>query len=646
MRSGPRSGAARGLLLGFALCPALLAAPAAEAFSIFGIHLWGEKEPSDDTVDVIDPLPYDVTFNVSGGEDGFEKRMQRASGLYTDREKPASGRAGLLAKARGDYRRLLAAAYAAGYYGPQISIRAAGQEVSELTLAADLPPRVPITIDIVAGPQFLFGRTDIVNPPPAAVSDADQVDTPASVGFAPGEPALSGAINQASAVSIERWRQVAHAKAREADREAIADHATSRLDVSLTLDPGRAAHYGPTRVTGSKRTDPDFIAYMADLPEGQPFDPDDVQAGQDRLNRLGIFRSLRFEEADEIGPDGSLPMTVTVEDRKPRTVGIGGTLSTIDGVGVAAYWMHRNLWGRGERLRFDASIDGLGQSANPSDLDYNLGVVFTKPGFWTPDTSFITSAVASQLDYDTYRERSITGRVGISRMFGDRLTGELFGEVSKARFEDGFGIRHFTTFGLVGTAAYDRRNDPLNATEGYYIAAQFQPFYESHYGNLAAQGTLEGRGYLGFGEDDKFVLAGRALVGSYVGAPIDESPPDLLFFAGGGGSIRGYAYRSIGVEGFNSEGEAIETGGRGLFEVSAEFRYRFRESMGAVAFVDSGFVSADPSFGGDNQLRTGTGLGFRYYTGIGVLRADLATPVNPRPQDSPVALYIGIGQAF
>ena len=33
-------------------------------------------------------------------------------------------------------------------------------------------------------------------------------------------------------------------------------------------------------------------------------------------------------------------------------------------------------------------------------------------------------------------------------------------------------------------------------------------------------------------------------------------------------------------------------------------------------------------------MRTGAGLGVRYFTGIGVLRADLATPLNPRPDDS------------
>ena len=78
---------------------------------------------------MIDPLPYTVDLAVAGGDGGLERQLETASSLWTDRETPASGTAGLLAKARGDYRRLLAALYAAGYYGPSISIRAAGQEV-------------------------------------------------------------------------------------------------------------------------------------------------------------------------------------------------------------------------------------------------------------------------------------------------------------------------------------------------------------------------------------------------------------------------------------------------------------------------------------------------------------------------------------
>ena len=219
-------------------------------------------------------------------------------------------------------------------------------------------------------------------------------------------------------------------------------------------------------------------------------------------------------------------------------------------------------------------------------------------------------------------------------------------QASRSRYEDDFGTRDFTILALLGSGAYDRRNDPLDATRGYYVAATFQPFYEFEFGNVAVRGTLEGRGYLSFGAEDRLTLAGRALVGSYGGASTEESPPDLLFFAGGGGSVRGYAYHSIGVENFEFEGEEIVVGGAGLFETSAELRYRFTERWGGVGFVDTGLVTENGTLSGESDFRVGAGAGVRYYTGIGVLRADVATPVTPRDEDGYVALYIGIGQAF
>ncbi len=626
----------------------MTAVPAA-GFSLFGLHLWGDRE-TEDPFEVIDPLNYTVTLTVVGGdEDGLQGRMENASSLWTDRERPVSGNGGLLSKARGDYRRLLAALYAAGYYGPEISIRAAGQEVADLTLAFDFPQGVPIAIRIAPGPAFRFGATDIVNRPPAKVQKNDEADgdTPELVGFVTGEPALSGVIDQVSAISVERWRQLSRAKAREAEREVIANHADDRLDVTLTLDPGRAAHYGPVRVTGRTRVSPAFIVYMADLKQGDSFDPDEIQAAQDRLGRLGVFRSLRFVEADEIEPDGSLPMTIAVEDRRPRTIGFGGTLSTIDGVGVTAFWQHRNLFGHAEQLRFDAGIDGLGGSLNPEDYDYNIGVTFTRPGIFNPDTNFITSLIGQRVNYDTYRERSVTASAGFSRQFGARLTGSAFLEASRARYDDDFGIRHFTTLSVVGNAAYDARDDPFDAHRGYFLALEAQPFYEFEYGNPAARGTLEGRIYKSFGQEESLVLAARAKVGSYVGPDIAESPPDLLFFAGGGGSVRGYPYQGIGVEIEETPGNTFVTGGKGLFEASGEVRYRINESFGAVGFVDSGIVTENSGLSGiTSSVRTGVGLGVRYYTGIGILRADLATPLEPLPGDSRIALYIGIGQAF
>jgi translocation and assembly module TamA len=614
------------------------------AFELFGLHLWGEREEESGLIEIPDPLNYEVSIVAP---DEVRSTIESASALWDQREQPVAGKAGLLSRSRGDYRRVLGALYTEGYFGAGVSIQANGAEVADLTLSADIPNNSRVIIAVEPGPLFRFGTADIENAPPLVIEDNEVFEPPSSVGFETGEDARLSAIDAASNLTITQWRQLSRAKAREVGREAIADHTRSALDATVTLDPGPVVRYGPVTNSGSARVDSAFITYMVDLPRGVEYDPDDVDDARNRLSNLGVFDSIRMEEAEVLGPNGEMPIHVTVEDRRRRGIGVGGTYSTIDGLGLSAYWLHRNLFGRAEQLRFDASIEGLITTSSWQDYDYNAGVTFTKPGVFTPDTSFIASLVADQSDYDTYRETSLTGQAGFSHAFTRNLTGELYGEISKARYEDDFGDRDFLTFGLIGRGTYDRRDNEFDATRGYYLQAEVQPFYEAEYGNVAARGTLEGRVYHGFGESKNFVLAGRAKVGSYVGASIEESPPDLLFFAGGGGSVRGYAYQSIGLERRDSDGDTIVTGGKSLAEASVETRYRFGTSnFGAVAFADAGLVNAGSDFTDTGDVRVGVGLGARYYTSFGPLRVDAAIPLDKDEDDDSFGIYIGIGQAF
>jgi translocation and assembly module TamA len=52
-------------------------------------------------------------------------------------------------------------------------------------------------------------------------------------------------------------------------------------------------------------------------------------------------------------------------------------------------------------------------------------------------------------------------------------------------------------------------------------------------------------GYYALDDDAWYILAGRITAGSIVGATVEDIPPSHLFFAGGGGSVRGYQYRSL-----------------------------------------------------------------------------------------------------
>jgi translocation and assembly module TamA len=632
----------RALLGALLVTGALGLATPALGLTLFGIRLWGDA-PAEE-VDVIDPFPYTVSISVVTEIDNLRRSVEAASALWAERDAPAAGRAGLIAMARGDYRRILAALYNAGHYGPEISIRIAGREASEITLADPLPPEPPVEVTVVPGPRFRFGIAEIVNAPPFVDAEGRPVEEdPESVGFAVGATARAGAVGAAAQLAVDRWRALGHALADETGRDIVADHATSLLEARIVVEPGPVARYGQVGVSGARRVDPAFIAYMARLPEGRRFDPEDLAAAQARLLRLGTFSLVAIDEAEALTPDGRLPLTVRVEERLPRSFGIGATLGTLDGLGLEGFWLHRNLRGRAEQLRFDANISRIGAERAPQDLTYQLGVTYVQPGVFNPDTNFTTSLVGRQQELDTYRETALTFRLGLTRDFGGDVNGEIALEVERSRVRDAFGTRDFLTIGPVARGQIDRRDDPLDATRGYFLAAQAGPFYELQFGNIAARGTLEGRAYASLDEDSRFVLAGRGRLGSYVGPDQAESPPGQLFFAGGGGSIRGYGFRSIGVE-TGIGGQPV--GGRSLVETSGELRARFGTRFGAVGFVDGGYVAEDATFGGDFDWRFGAGVGLRYYTGFGPLRVDLATPLNPRPQDPTVALYIGIGQAF
>jgi translocation and assembly module TamA len=121
-----------------------------------------------------------------------------------------------------------------------------------------------------------------------------------------------------------------------------------------------------------------------------------------------------------------------------------------------------------------------------------------------------------------------------------------------------------------------------------------------------------------------------------------DIPATRRFYAGGGGSVRGYAYRTLSPLG--PFGHLI--GGRSLFEASVEARIKITDTIGIVPFFDAGmaFDVELPDF--KQELQYAAGLGLRYYTPIGPIRLDVAAPLNPRKGDKPVAVYISIGQAF
>ena len=634
---------ARHVLSICALCVAAaglgLAATPVAAFDLFGLKLFEDPNAVDAAAVIADPQPYAVTVAVNGAGD-IESVVRNASALVADQDAPASGAAGLLAKARGDYRRIVAALYGEGYYGGVVSIRVGGEEAAKLAPDVNLPDPVDVVLSVDPGPLFRFNSVTIANQAPVSSDPGDYVEPPSLRGFGAGEIARAGTIAKAETLVLEAWRQQGFAKAAIASRDVVADHARSTVDVTITVNPGRQAAFGTVSVSGTERMDPEFLRRQTGLTVGEEYDPDELERAQKRLDRLEVFRSARLEAAESIGSDGLLPYSLIVQELPGARFGVGANYSSIDGLGVEAFHLWRNLFGQAERLRLDARISSIAYPVDTAQFDYLFGGTFTKPGVFTPDTDLVAAVSAERNVYKTYSETSGLAKVGLMHQFSDEISFEGGTSLERSRIDDAFGTRDFTTAGVYAGTTLDFRDSKVDATSGWYAEASLEPFYEFQFANAGAKATVEGRTYFGFGETDPFVLAGRLKAGAVLGPDLSEISPDKLFFAGGGGSVRGYGYKSIGVS-----ANGTVTGGRYLLEGSLEARAKVTESIGVVGFVDGGYVAADV-FPGIEDLRIGVGAGVRYYTGLGPLRLDVAIPLNKKAGDSDYAVYVGIGQAF
>lgn len=548
-------------------------------------------------------------------------------------ETAARGDAGpqdILAAARADYARLAGALYEVGRYGAVISIRVDGREAAEISPLSE-PARVGrIVIRVQPGPLFTFSRAEV-----APLAPGTQLPE----GYRQGAPAFSGAVQDAAEAGAGRWRGLGHAKVEIADQRVTADHRGARLSSEIVLAPGPRLRFGKLRIMSDSAVRPERLRAIAGLPAGQVYSPAEVEMASRRLRRTGAFTSVVLEDADDIGPGDRLDVEATLTDAKPRRFGFGAELSSLEGLTLSGFWLHRNLMGGAERLRIEGEIGGIG--GDSGGIDYSLSTRFERPATFTPDTDLFLEARAQELDEPDYRERSLRLGGGLSHIFSDDLTGEAGLAYQLSDIDDDLGSRRLEHLLLPARLTYDTRDDPLDATGGVFYDLDATPFAGLDTDSLGARLHFDARTYWAFGRNDRLVLATRGQLATVAGAGLAEVPPDMLFFSGGAGTVRGQPYQSLGVD----LGGGRKIGGRSFAAASMELRAKLRDAWSVVGFADAGFVGSDSWWGNPSDTHYGAGLGVRYDTGLGPIRVDLATPLDSDAGED-FELYIGIGQAF
>lgn len=540
----------------------------------------------------------------------------------------------LFAAARADYGRLLGALYADGRYGGVIHIRIDGREASDIP-ALDVPSRIGnITVTVDPGPLFTFRQARMRPYAPGTALPPAYLDT---------APARSTAIVAAAEAGIDGWRALGHAKAAVEDQKTTADFRSHTVDNWIYLHPGPVVTFGPLTIEGYQRMKLSRLVKIADFPTGKQFDPDELDAVIRRLHRTGVFKSVTLTEDKTLGPGNTLGYHLGLVEEKKRRMGAGAEWSTADGAALTAYWMHRNLFGGAERLKIDGAISGI--AGTSGGIDYALGVRLDRPATFSRDTTAFVESRIERLDESDYTADKASFSFGLSREFSPQLTvtAGLGYEASDVR--DQSGKRHYRLVTGPATLVWDRRDKPLDAAHGFYLGATATPFVGLGSTGSGAQLTADGRVYKGLGADDRLVLAARVQMGTVVGPSLLSTPRDYLFYSGGGGTVRGQPYQSLGVNVLRVRATQVRTGGMSFAAASAEARAKVTGNIGAVAFADVGYVSAQDFFGGPDGWHGGAGVGVRYGTPIGPVRLDVAAPVGGHTGNG-IQVYLGIGQAF
>lgn len=539
-----------------------------------------------------------------------------------------------------------------GYYDGEVvrqlsgGHRARDDEDADAAVSAREPS---VRFDILPGVRYRFGRIDLGALPRLPEPDASRLID--AFGIQPGDPLYADRIVEREIELRVALGESGYPFSELDEPQLLIDHARSEGDLTLDVQPGGKYVFGAVSSSDERFLSGRHLGRIA------RFDPGDVfqQSLETDLRRAiiatGLVSSVTITPREARAPEGDRPGEVALDvefERAPlRTISGAIGYGTEDGFKLEARWEHRNLFPPEGALRLRGILGTREALAS-------VGV--RRNNFLGRDQVLNFDLFASDITTEAVDARTVGTRATFEKvsnlLFQKPISWQIGGELlysdernRTVRTAPGGPVprQTFLIGGLFGSVTLDESDDLLDPTEGYRATLFLAPEAARSQGSetyyLRAQGDASYYQSVG-----STVLAARARAATIQGAPAQDIAPSRRLYAGGGASVRGYGFQGVGPR----DDQGNPTGGASLVEFAAEARIETGFLDGAVEvvpFIDAGTVGrgSTPDFA---EIRWGAGIGIRYKTTFGPIRVDVAAPLNPTPFDSPVVVYVSLGQAF
>ena len=560
------------------------------------------------------------------------------------------------ARARADAKLLGDILRTYGYYsGEVVRQLSGGRRAGEANEAAaedeaEAAAREPsVRFDILPGPRYRFGRIDLGELPALPEPDASRLIE--AFGIRTGDPLYADRIVERELELRVALGESGYPFAKVEEPQLLIDHAREEGDLTLAARPGGKYVFGEVISNDPRFLSGRHLARIARFDAGDTFQQSLETDLRRAIIATGLVSSVTVTPRETRAPAGDQPGEVALDvelERAPlRTIAGAIGYGTEDGFKVEGRWEHRNLFPPEGALRLRGILgtrEVLGSVGIRRNNFLGRDQVLTVDLF---ASDIVTQAVDSrgggvratfEKVSNILFQKDVSWQVGGEVIFTDERNRNI-------RTAPGFEVprQAFLIGGLFGSLTLDESDDLLDPSEGWratlFLAPEVsqQGGAESFY--LRAQGDASTYQSLG-----DLVLAGRVRAATIQGAGIDDIAPSRRLYGGGGASVRGYGFQGVGPR----DALGNPTGGASLVEFSAEARIPtplFGGAIEVVPFIDGGSVArgSTPDF---DEIRFGAGIGIRYKTTFGPIRVDVAAPLNPTEFDSPVVVYVSLGQAF
>lgn len=518
-----------------------------------------------------------------------------------------------------------------GYYEAEVR--------SEIRPATSAEPRLGVILTAVPGPRFTFGAITLTG-----IDPADEAAVRAKLEIAVGDPVDAARVQAADTAFRLSLPAAGYAFAEISEPDIVIDHETQTATLTLGVRTGPDSVFGDILVEDRRLFSAAHIDLIARWDKGDRYDASLLDDLRRALIATGLVASVDLKPVTSgTTPAGKAEVDIAVGLERAPVRTVAGTFGYGTGEGYRAEvsWQHRNL------LPPEGAVTFRGVLGTQEQL---IGADLKRSNWRQRDQVLLARLAAQHQSRTAYDARTIAAGAAVERQtniiwqktwtysLGAELLASSERDIDVNR--DVSRRRTFFIAALPGRLAYDGSDDLLDPHRGFRLSGLISPEASLQGGAFTyARMQVDASAYLPLG-GDKYVLAGRVRAGSIIGAARERIAPSRRFYAGGGGSVRGFSYQRLGPVDANND----PIGGRSLAEAAIEARIRFGD-FGVVPFLDAGqlYSTTYPTF---RDMRFGAGVGVRYHSSFGPMRVDIGTPLDRKPGESRIAVYVSLGQAF